>query len=464
MNVNFFGLMLVLLFSMQYMALSAQDRTLKIPLTKGESSETAYGIDGAGMLIVNKASLEEAKQKGQKGSQPGVKIYRVSTQGEKLWDVVSGQQAYKGLLLNNDIMGKIIHSSNFEYTYYACGDQDHINLLQIDDKGQTKVVKAENLVRFNFPHALFCTKKQLGLIVRRSPMGKSETIYTLHTWENDNLNKSEIVLPLPQHSKDSNYDTWSYIGNTEESIFFMSRYNSNKDTKETVKILKMGFDAQVQATFDLEFNINKDLSRFYLPYTRRVQGAAFFETELDGNTLTAIQFDAKSNAIYAWGLGIWADGKKRSEGFYLNKYNLSGQLEWTTQEEIPESITKSGLNKNGTFSYSATALQVNYDQSPSLHLLTLGSIHTIEFYVHGDIKGAFSNDPSGYIGLGDAAFNFVDRDESPGFLFMKKRFVEEAKNKDYTKGSFFFQRFSDGELISEFPKNSDHFNVYWFKR
>lgn len=464
MKKDFFAFILTLLSSICSIALCAQDRALKIPLTKGELAKVAYAVDGAGILIVNDASSEEAKEKGQKGRYSGVKIHRISSTGEKLWDVVSGQQPYHGLLLDYALMGKIIYSSKLEYVYYAYGGQDDINFLQIDALGKTKSLKVENLIKYDFAHALFCTAKKLGFIVRRSPLGKSENTYTLHTWNNDDLVKSEVVLPLPKPTKESKYDNWSYLGNTEESIVFVSRYDSNKDDKVGVKVIKMGFDGQIQANFDLDFNLNKDLLRFFFPYARTTPAAAFFETKMDGNTYVALQFDAKNNAIYAWGLGYWQEGKKFREGFYLNKYDLNGQLEWTTQEEIPEEFSKNGLTNSAFTNYAVTALQINYNQSPVLHIKVIGSIHTLEFYVHGDIKGNFSIQRVGFIDLGDTVFSFVGRDESPGFLFMRKKFIEEEKNKDYTRGSFQFHSFSDGELIAEFPKNQDHFNVYWFKR
>lgn len=453
------------LFGVQFLVLTAQERTLKIPFVKGELSEAAYAGDTSGLLIANVASMEEAEQKGQKGRYPGAKIYRINAQGEKLWEVLSGQQSTHGLLLGSGVMGKIIHSSNLEYAYYVYGSKDNLSLLQIDDRGQTKSLKAENLVKFNFLHAIFCTKEKLGILVRRGPLGDSKTTQTLHLWNNRDLNKSEVMLTLPQHSQGEKYEAWSYIGNNEESIFFMSRSHFHDD-KVRVKFLAVGFDGQIQKSFDLNFAANKPLRLFYFPHTRRFQRAAFLDTDLDRiDADGAVQLDIRHNAIYTWGIGMWIDEidrKKTREGFYLNKYDLDGRFEWTHQSVLPESLFENGLVISRE--YLATALHVDYDSNPRLHIKGANTLHTLVFSAEGQLKETFSNKHVGLLKSSDVAFDFIGREESPAFLLTKKRLVEEAKNSIYDKSSFHFYRFIGGEMLTEFSPKQDRFNVYWFKR
>ena len=464
-------LSLFLIFSiglLHSIILQGQTNSTSITLQKDETPQSAYAVDGAGVLFLNKASMEEAKQGGLRGNYPGAKIYRLNTQGQKIWEVLTGPQSYQGLLEETSIMGKMIFSSGLETVYFVSGTQQKLLLTRINTQGETKKLEIENLFGYNFPHAMFCTKNEFAVIIRRNEPGKkgipAKKIYFLHTWDNENLTKREITLELPLVEKNSAYSDWSYYSNSDDAMYFVSHYTPGLVHDTKVRILKVDFAGKVQADFMLDLAINKALGMYSVTNPRMLHGAGYFDTNINQSDMASLLFDIKNNAIYTWGVGLWTDQKKRSEGFYLNKYDLNGQLEWTTQEEIPESFVKNGLVKSVYALHSFSVLQVNFDQTLRLHFLALGSIYTLEFFPHGDLRGSFFNNDVGTPSISDASFHFVDRDTSPAFNFLRKKYEVEAKNKDFSKGSFHFFRFTDGEILAEFPKISDRFDLHWFKR
>jgi hypothetical protein len=448
--------------------LVGQSKSTSITIHKDEVPQSAYAVDGAGVLFLHKASMEEAKQVDARGRYPGAKIYRVNTQGQKVWEVLTGPQAYQGLLEETSTMGKMIFSSNLEVVYFVSGTQQKLDITQINARGESKKLEVENLFGYNFPHAMFCTKNEFAVVIRRNEPAKkgipAKKIYFLHAWDNENMTKREVTLELPLIEKNGAYSDWSYYGNSDNEMYFVSHYTPGLIHDTKVRILKVDFKGKAQADFMLDLTINKNLGMYSVTNPRMLQGAEYFDTNISQSDMASLLIDPKNNAIYTWGVGLWTDQKKRNEGFYLNKYDLNGQLEWTTQEEIPESFVKNGLVKSVYALHSFSVLQVNFDQTLRLHFLVTGSIYTLEFFPHGDLRGSFFNKDVGIPSIGDASFNFIDREESPAFNFLRKKYEAEAKNKDFAKGSFHFFRFSDGELLAEFPKISDRFDLHWFKR
>lgn len=449
--------LIAITFLWTVLVLHAQDRSTSIALSKTEYSSRTYAVEGAGALIVHKLTKDNNDSE-EKGLFPGVKLYRINTQGEKIWEVYTGRQ---------NVMESfgIAYSSKMEYVFYVSGSYKKMTVTQLDPQGKIKKLELKDLFGFNVGHAMFGTTKHFCLITRKheyiDKVGKD--VFTLHTWENESSASNKYTLALPDLDKKEKFGRWFYYGNTHESIYFISKYSEHN--KVSLRLLALGFDGKLQSDKKIELGLNANLELSGSGSAQKMEGSIFMDSSLeDIYSLSSVHIDCANNALYSWSIGDWEDQKKPRAGFYLNKFNLNGQLEWTTQDEIPESIIKNGFTKMLRKQGMATVLKVNYDQTITMHILVLGAIHTMEFFPHGDLRSIFSNTDISTVGLGEAIFHFEGSDESPALQFMQKKVQTEADNKAFMKGTSYFFRFSDGELITEMPKNSASLNLYWFKR
>jgi hypothetical protein len=438
-------------------SIQAQDRTTTIDLNKAEPSLKTFAVPGAGVLFMQKASKDDKISSEGKGSYLEAKLHRINTQGEKIWEVNTGKQ---------DVTTSfgVAFSSKLEYVFYVTGFYKKLSITQINPEGKVKKFEAKDLFGYSYGHVMFGTTKYFCFITRRHKYvdGAGKEVYTLNKWDNETLTPSNPTLELPDINKKEKFGNWFYYGNSEQAIYFISKCRARD--KISLRLVALDFEGKLLSDNKIEFALNEYLELTGSTSPRLMNDAIFLETNDDIYGQLSVHLDSPNNALYTWGMGEWEDQKKSKGGYFLNKYNLAGQLEWTIQDNIPEPLIKQGFTKIIQRQALGSVLQVHYDQTTSLHVFAPGAIFTMEFLPDGDVRGVFSQKNLGIPSLGEVAFNFVGREESPAFQYLSKKMQTEAKNSALLDGEFYFFRFLDGELIAEVPKKSEALSLYWFKR
>jgi hypothetical protein len=346
-----------------------------------------------------------------------ITVSRLNEEGELMWETLvpltfTTNKISRVLFgnLNAENTHFLVASPSGEHTFLVESSADifsnssSVKVTHFDPMGETRNFEFENLHHEmgNSFHATFSDDRFLYFLAKgkekRDPEHRKESTFILNRFDIHNLDYRKINLELPPTYEDKSAKSqWAFLGQYNGEIYLVNKFANLKDNQVYAKVLAINEHGETVKNLELIYSPESGHIRPFHQVQFRDRNVALHETPdyhiSRGGPFSSpyrnfrigayldLLLDEESGEFLLSGLlGEKSFGKdpfnyknQQYSGFYITKFDATGNLEWEMQKKGEDGILSSkdfinryppghknvGLRLNSDLGFINYTLQVN---------------------------------------------------------------------------------------------------------
>lgn len=253
-----------------------------------------------------------------------------------------------------------------------------IYVTQINKNGEIKRSTLESNSSYGKSLlSVFCDDEYLYLLATENNNEKSHNKQAterliLNRFKSSTLAYSRVLVAAPAVSAGESTIFWNYVGNIENEIYLVSKEINLEDALNVYRIAAINSDGKLiretkinhrlanykfqRAAWDLlvnrsifsnlDVNVYEDASGTSIANPTSLpqsnMGSYTWQLpEMRYGSFGLIQFDNYNKCFYIYGLSgpkAYQRLAAKYEGFYVNKFDMSGKQVWAIEQQVPEAL------------------------------------------------------------------------------------------------------------------------------
>lgn len=392
-------LILLILFT-QANELWGQQKTIDIDLERNESIESFLDLGSNGFILKTGKAQTLSKDVNWVAR-------HYSPNLDLLWEVNIPKTE-----VTKNLSSPVISSPKGDYVYQienkggiAVWSKGGMYVSQIDQAGKLrgweidpKKLKDLDVSHFSGNGLQFCTESYFYLMSSPSNISiEKEANYVFYRWDHKGwqAERKEIILPDFKPAADRAYfKTWRFLGQSKGKLYFSGSSTTGQGGKQ-IRVFIVGIDeVSLQVEKELTVDLSLDNGKFIYPYNNIIvakeptnSGNHSFDgfdinTTVSSSTRMDPNFGAYVRTIldevhgHIYLVGYYGNMEFQSnitkpdyQGYYIQKYNLSGDLLWKVQKVAPPALVAERIFDMTSYSFHHLLFfRVEEDESVSLSL------------------------------------------------------------------------------------------------
>lgn len=286
----------------------------------------------------------------------------------------------------------------------------------------------------------------------------------LNRFDARDLSHKKIIISTPnvlnEHST-----FWSYLGQSNQEKFLLSKNIDPKKQKVNLNVIAFNKEGEILRKFDIDFYLkgnfirpafivnNDDLSyqainfdHYIVPATAQTSRS---RTAVTSGGFAGFIFDENSKSFYLYGLmGPKAFKKVGStyNGYYISKYDIEGNLEWSIQEPVSRDLADDKY-----FKVHARPA----DRAISLRISPIGNLNIIISGKDSDYNHIISSQGT-YLGVKKNGFIYNSADQ----VLESEKYIKGIDSKKERRSYYKHFLIGNGEVLLE--RQLDGFSLLFF--
>ena len=491
--------LLALLFSV---GLKAQDNKSELKLDRtGYPEETVY-LHEKGFLI---------RTRGLKlGRNNTYQLLCYDAKANLKWEA-SIQQHYgnNAMLIAVSPSGQMIYTievkENIQVEQLVIDGKRHY-LTQITMDGRTKVMEIAGRKAFGKSlQAVFCDDRYLYFLTTENgwetlEKKKAEERLILNRFDHVAMKWERFYFRLPPLKELKHSTFWHFLGQTEEDKYLISKRYDHDTGENFADILKFNNKAEITEHLTINFSLNGKHNRPAMALgiprpqweevadlafgrtikrTRRIRGVGpsgnfsnFPPREGDPNTITTSRtpllsgafgywyLDSQHKCLYTYGLLGPKPFKYIGpvyDGFYIDKYDLKGNLIWKARHtDVPELLEHKKFKVNRKPYERQINLKVLADETLNFSVYVVGTLFSYEITPQGQVRDFIKKEKESM-----PVNNLVQNASYPlkSEAYVKKHPIGKGDKKFITYSNFYS---SVGEILLKVDGKKRRMEILYF--
>lgn len=306
--------------------------------------------------------------------------------------------------VTKNLASPLIASPSGDYVYQienkggvAVWSKGGMHISQINQEGKLrsweidpKILKDLDVSHFSGNGFQFCTDSYFYL------MKPEEETNGFYRWDHKEWQGEKKAVNLPAFKSggdDEYYRTWRFLGQSNGTLYYSGSSTTGAGGRN-IRIFVVGIDeVNLEVKKEFSFDLNLEKGKFIYPYnniivTKEATNSEYFSSEafelktlgnstrMDPNFGAYIKtvLDEVHGTIYLVGYyGNYEFSSNASkcnyEGYYIQKYNLAGELLWKVQKAVPAPLRAERIFDMTSYSFDhLLSFSVDGDESVNLSL------------------------------------------------------------------------------------------------
>jgi len=434
---------LSLIISMICLMGYAQDNVASIKLSDGEKLITTLSIGDNGLII-------KTGKVGKNTKKLSWKLKYYSDDLKLLWDV-----PLQTLQSNSGIKSPVVATPSGSYVYH----REVISapsLTQIDKEGTVRIHPLQYDKAVSHIKHIFCDETYLYFVSTVSgkefyadkKMLKEQII--IKRIRHRDFSEKNILLELPLLTVPKTQSFWTYVGHSEEGIYFMKSTINKKEAAYNYHIVTVSSEGKITRNVSIDLslegkhmrpsgnhkistgNYQYDLPDFNSNYAHYVGYGHQIRLRMDNmDGFGSVVVDNNNECMYIYGLYGPAPFKtagSKYEGYFIYKYDMDGSSEWKVKNKVSTKLYTNSYFKIHAEPASRSLVLRVFPDKIKFQIWFKKEVHSYELSTGGEAVTDYINNFGGFVTTTEAKMSYAPSEKVKMLSYLSTLTSADVKN------------------------------------